>query len=260
MPLPALSGWEDTRAALHRAAQVIGAARATVATPEPNWTHLGLRVVPRGLSTGPLPAVGDLVLDFPKLAVVYHSPEGKSVTFALGRHTQKSLADAVENGLMASGHPISLKRDQISDDAMPAADLVLAADYAHVLYVLFETFGEFRAELPGQKSPLIVWPHGFDLSFLWFATGDASEEAPHMAFGFSPGSPGLDRPYIYSYVYPIPEGLTDHELPALTRWHTEGWTGTVIAYDDLAGTDDAAAVVAATLRVLYTSLSPTLSR
>jgi hypothetical protein len=260
MPLPALTGWEDTCAALHEAAQVIGAARAAVAAPEPNWTHLGLRVVPRGLSTGLLPSVGELVLDFPTLAVVYHSPEGESVTFALDQHTPKTLAHAVENGLTTSGHPVALKRDRISDEAMPVADPVLAADYANVLYMLAETFGEFRGGLPGQKSPLVVWPHGFDLSFLWFATGDASEEAPHMAFGFSPGSPGLGRPYIYSYVYPVPEGLTDHDLPALTRWHTEGWTGTVTAYDDLAGTDDAAAVVAATLRTLYTSLSPTLSR
>jgi hypothetical protein len=134
----------------------------------------------------------------------------------------------------------------------------VAADYAHALHLLAGIFQAFRDGLPGVKSPLVVWPHGFDLSFLWFATAVAREEAPHMAFGFSPGSSGLDRPYIYSYVYPIPAGLTDHALPPLTRWQTEGWTGTVTEYDDLVGMDDAAAVVADTLHRLYTTLSPTL--
>ena len=162
--------------------------------------------------------------------------------------------------MSTSGYPVVLKRDKLTGNAPFDFEASLAEDYGRVLYLLAGIFQTFRDGLPGVKSPLVVWPHGFDLSFLWFATDAASEEAPHMAFGFSPGSSGLGRPYIYSYVYPIPAGLTDHDLPPLTRWQTEGWTGTVTAYDDLAGRDDAAAVVAATLRMLYASLSPTLSR
>ena len=260
MPLPALIGWENTRATLHQAARVIGAVRAAVAPPEPNWTHLGLRVVPRGLTTSVLPAVGELLLDFLTPAIVYNPPGQKSVAFALSRQTQQSLADAVVQGLAASGHPVAFKRDRITDRATFDFDPRLAADYARALYTLAEAFRVFRDDLPGQKSPLVVWPHGFDLSFLWFATAEASEQAPHMAFGFSPGSPGLDRPYVYSYVYPVPEELTDRDLPPHTHWHIEGWTGTVTAYDDLAGRDDASAVVVDTLHALYTSLSPALDR
>jgi hypothetical protein len=258
MSLPALTGWENTRTGLHQAAQVVGAVRAAVARPEPNWTHLGLRVVPRGLTTGALPSVGELVLDFLTLTILYNPPDKAPVALSLLQHTQRSLADAVESGLSASGHPVVLKRDKITGEATFDFELSLAADYAGVLYLLAGIFQAFRDGLPGARSPLVVWPHGFDLSFLWFATDTASEEAPHMAFGFSPGSSGLDRPYIYSYVYPIPGGLTDHDLPPLTRWQTEGWTGTVTEYDDLVGTDDAAAVVADTLHRLYTTLSPTL--
>jgi hypothetical protein len=260
MSLPALIGWENTRAALHQAAQVVGAVRAAVAPPESNWTHLGLRVVPRGLTSGVLSAVGELLLDFVTPAIVYDPPGQKPVTFALGQRTQQSLADAVEQGLATSGHPVALKRGKITAKAPFAFDPRLAADYAQVLYALAETFRVFRDELPSQKSPLVVWPHGFDLSFLWFATAEASEQAPHVAFGFSPSSPGLDRPYLYSYVYPLPEGLTDRDLPPYTHWHTEGWTGTVTPYDDLAGRDDAAAVVADTLRALYASLSPVVGQ
>ncbi len=49
MTLPALLNWDTTRTTLHQAAQVIGAVRAGVAAPEPNWAHLGLRVAPEGL-------------------------------------------------------------------------------------------------------------------------------------------------------------------------------------------------------------------
>ncbi|HVO71231.1 MAG TPA: DUF5996 family protein [Aggregatilineaceae bacterium] len=258
MSLPALTGWAKTRTGLHQAAQVIGAVRAAVARPEPNWSHLGLRVVPHGLTTGALASVGELVLDFLALTILYSPLDHAPASFSLLRHTQRSLADVVERGLSASGHPVVLKRDKITGEATLDFDPSLAADYARVLYLLAGIFQAFREGLPGEKSPLVVWPHGFDLSFLWFATDVAREEGPHMAFGFSPGSSGLDRPYIYSYVYPLPAGLTDHDLPPLTRWHTEGWTGTVTEYDDLVVADDAAAVVADILHRLYAILTPTL--
>ncbi len=258
MTLPPLANWTNTRDGLHRAAQVVGAVRAAVAEPEPNWVHLGLVPVSHGLTTGALPSVGELVLDFTALAILYHPPQKEPARFELAEHNQPSLADAVERGLAAAGHSVKLNREKLTSDAVIKIDPQQAADYAHVLYRLFETFKRFRASLPGVKTPAIVWPHGFDLSFLWFTTEQASEDAPHMAFGFSPGSGDPDRPYIYTYVYPVPDELTDHRLPPFTRWHTQGWTGTVTAYDDLAGRKSPETAVEETLRTLYDTLAPTL--
>ena len=258
MSLPGLKDWKNTCEALHQASQVIGAVRAAAVVPEPNWIHLGLHVLPQGLTTGMLPSVGELVLDFTTLTILYQPPENDPAGFALAQHSQQSLADAVEQGLAAFGQPVTLKRDKLAGKTVFDLDPRQAADYANVLYRFSEMFKRFRASLPGTKTPAIVWPHGFDLSFLWFATDRASEEAPHMAFGFSPGSAGLDRPYIYTYVYPLPENLTSYELLPHTRWHTQGWTGTVTAYDDLISQQNPETVIEEILHTLHRTLAPAL--
>jgi hypothetical protein len=255
MPLPALSNWGTTRTALHQAAQVVGAVRAAVAAPEPNWAHLGLRVLPEGLTTGVLPAIGELVLDFRTLTILYKPTNQHQVGFALAQHSQISLADAVENTLNALGHSTALKRDKITSDTVFDMDADTAADYARVLFLLHEILRSFRESLPGEKSRLVVWPHGFDMSFLWFASEVTSEQAPHMAFGFSPYSAGLERPYLYTYAYPVPDGLTDLALPDQTSWHTDGWTGTVTPYDALVDEPDPVTAIETLLRHLFTQVS-----
>ena len=257
MALPKLTNWDTTRTALHQAAQVVGAVRAAVATPEPNWGHLGLLIVPDGLTTGVL-SIGELILDFRTLTILYNPTNQDQVSFTLARHSQKSLADAIENALTRSGHPTVLKRDRITGDSAFDMNAEAAADYARVLFLLYEIFRSFRESLPGEKSRLVVWPHGFDLSFLWFATEVTAEEAPHMAFGFSPYSAGLERPYLYSYAHPAPDGLTDLELPDQTNWHTQGWTGTVTRYDALVTESDPVAVIEAILRQLFARIAPLL--
>jgi hypothetical protein len=257
MAFPKLKNWDTTRTALHQGAQVIGAVRAAVADPEPNWAHLGLRVVPEGLTTGML-AIGELILDFRTLTILYNPKNQGQVGFALAQHNQQSLADAVESALAGLGHPTILKRDKITRDTTFDMDAEVAADYARVLFLLHEVFRVFRESLPGEKSRLVVWPHGFDLSFLWFATEVTTEQAPHMAFGFSPYSAGLERPYVYTYAYPIPGGLTDLDLPAQTSWHTRGWTGTVTRYDALIMEPDPVKVIDEILRQLFKAVSPLL--
>jgi hypothetical protein len=258
MALPALSNWDTTRTALHQAAQVVGAVRAAVAAPEPNWVHLGLRVLPEGLTTGVLPAVGELVLDFRTLTILYKATNQHQVGFALAQHSQISLADAVENTFIGLGHSTTLKRDKITSDTVFNMDADTAADYARVLFLLYEILRSFRESLPGEKSRLVVWPHGFDMSFLWFASEVTSEQAPHMAFGFSPYSAGLERPYLYTYAHPIPDGLTDLALPDQTSWHKAGWTGTITPYDALIDKPDPVTAIEGLLRHLFTQVSPLL--
>ncbi len=258
MTLPALLNWDTTRTALHQAAQVIGAVRAAVAAPEPNWAHLGLRVAPEGLTTGVLPAVGELVLDFRMLTILYKPTTQDPVNFALAEHSQVSLANAIETTLIGLGHPTVPQTRQNHERHQLDINEETAADYARVLFLLYETYRSFRESLPGEKSRLVVWPHGFDLSFLWFATKATSEQSPHMAFGFSPYSAGLERPYLYTYAYPTPDGLTAIELPANTKWHTKGWTGTVTGYDTLISEPDPVPMIENILRQLFTRISPLL--
>lgn len=259
MSLPALSNWDHTRTGLHRATQVIGAVRRAVAAPEPNWAHLGTRVVAEGLTTGALP-MGELLLDFSRLEVVYRSGEAPARGIPLSGHSQRSLTNSVLEALKAAGHEIQIDDRRVANEAPFDINARLAADYAQALDVIWAALGRLRARLPGEKSPLVVWPHGFDASFLWFPhAGKSSEDRdPHMNFGFSPGSPGLDRPYFYTYAWPLPEGLTDTTLPPGVRWHTEGWTGTVLAYDDLTQEADPVQVIAHIMGEIHEAVSPSV--
>lgn len=259
MRLPYLFDWTSTRVGLHQAAQVIGAVRAAVATPEPNWTHVALRVVPEGLTTGALPEFGEMMLDFNTQAIVFSPFNHDPVGFALALHTQQSLAQAVVAGLQSLGFPLELDHSKLKGDTFFDLDPRTVTDYGRILSILSVVFGNFRARLPGDKSPLVVWPHGFDLAFLWFATEVTREDAPHMGFGFAPFSAEFDRPYIYSYPYPLPDGFTEIQLPPGTRWHTGQWTGTVTEYDQVLRQEEPIGVVEGVLNVVYDRVSPLLT-
>ena len=259
MQLPFLFEWTSTRQSLHQAAQVVGAVRAAIAEPEPNWTHLGLRVVPNGLTTGKLPDFGTLTLDFVIQSILFDPPDRDPVGFSLARHTQITLAKAVAQGLEDLGYPVALNYDKLTGEGSFDINPVPATDYAKILVAMDSILGDFRTSLPGEKSRLIVWSHGFDLAFLWFATEDATEEAPHMGFGFSPHSAGLDRPYLYTYPYPVPDDVTDLNLPPITRWYTESWTGTITDYDQVIRQQDSIALIEDVLQTMFDTLSPLLA-
>ena len=108
---------------------------------------------------------------------------------------------------------------------------------------------DFRAGIREETSPIQVWPHHFDLSRIWLAgpkipgQDPANEEYSdkQMNFGFVFGDEGIDEPYFYVTVYPLPDKLPDVELPAGTVWQTEGFSGAVLLYKDLVAASDPAA-------------------
>jgi hypothetical protein len=258
MTLPPLTDWEDTRRALHQAAQVVGAIRKTNAEPLPNYLHYALEVIPNGLTTGKLPDGGEMVLDIKQAAIVYTSTSGDVLTIPTNGKTQVSLMDAVLDAMERAGNPVQPDRAKIGGTDTLNADVKTASDYQGTLYSIYTAIARFKARLFGPMSRMVVWPHGFDLSFLWFARGFDEGSDPHLNFGFSPGSPGFPRPYIYAYAHPKPPGLLDVQLPAPARWNTEPWTGVVIDYDTLAADSDAESTLERLLLDIHASLSPLL--
>jgi len=259
MPLPDLFNWQPTRDSLHRASQVISAVRAEVTPPLPNAMRLSLNVIPEGLSTGPLAFGGDLALDFTDLSIAYRQPGEASARLSLKGHSQWSLVGAVMNLLAEEGHDLNLNRDTLADQSPLHFDAHAAEEYADALYSIFTAAARFRARLFGPQSPVVVWPHGFDLSFLWFAGAGSNEhQDKHMNFGFSPGSPGFERPYLYCYASPSPAALADVPLPVLAHVNTHPWTGIVVHYDDLVGTNDSESVIEELYSEIYRAVSPLL--
>lgn len=259
MPLPILQNWDVTRQSLHLAAQVVGGIKKVSIQPLPNYAHLGLYVYKDGLTTGRLDDGGELRLNLAQSSIVYTCPEGTISAISLQGHTQASLTDAVLQAMTDAGHSANnVDRAHISEQTALSVDAKMSAEYQQALYSIYSTIARFRARLIGNMSPIIVFPHGFDASFLWFKRGSEERSDPHLNFGFSPGSAGFSRPYIYSYASPLPESYFDVNLPSSARFVQDPWKGIVIDYDTLATETDPEMALEQTLIKIQAAVAPLL--
>lgn len=276
--LPDLDRAQPTLQNLHTVARLLGAVRLLVFERRPNFLELGLKVKPDGISTELLPAGGEVTLDFRQLALVYQPTSGNASSLPIAGKTQAALFEALLATIYANelssiaehraGEPyvesifraadgfvnrIKLSRDHLSDTTPLAFDAVAATDYANALDAIFTGVARFRARLEGTMTPAVVWPEHFDLSFLWFAA-EPDEHHPHLNFGFAPFSAGIDFPYLYAYAYPYPAQYAPPKLPAGARWHTEGWTGVVLPYAEIARQANSVLYVEESCEAIYRSL------
>ncbi|MDX1990997.1 MAG: DUF5996 family protein [bacterium] len=257
MALPSLDHWDTTRDSLHRASEVLGALRKAFIKPQPNALHLALEVTPTGLTTGELSGGNEFWLDFTQATLNYRESRGRVTTVELQNNTPQAALIAVVSAMPTIHMGVTQLVTRGGLNTIPLAiDKAQSADYAEALYRITTAFNNFRAGLKGMLTPLVVWPHGFDLSMLWFPGDNPDEQTqPHCNFGFSPGSAGLPRPYFYGYVWPRPDDLTSAPLPAPVRWHTEGWTGALVEYDAIRNEAQPEIVIQSLLEQIYQVLA-----
>lgn len=233
MSLPSLESWEASFPSLHQAAQIVGSIKKVSVEPLPNYAHLGLYVTSEGLTSGRLKDGGEISLNLLESSIVYICPGADRYVIALHGHTQASLRDAVLDSMKEAGHEAHPKLDEIAGQSPLAVDADTASAYQRALYAVYSGIARFRGRLLGNLSPMIIFPHGFDLSFLWFKRGSEEKTDLHMNVGFSPGSTGFDRPYVYIYASPMPDAFFDIELPSQARFVRDPWKGIVVDYDTL---------------------------
>ncbi len=250
---------------LHRVAGVLGAINQFDRIPETNHLEQTLRVERSGLSTGKLPSGHTFALDLERLEL-----RADELRIALNGLGQRGLLEAaLEATKLAPDVPSFTAGLEAKGVHVDAADLLndapiqinpsVATDYAGVLWRVFTAISRFRARLTGPVTPVAVWPHGFDLSTLWFSTPRALESAPHMNYGFAPFDRSGSTPYLYAYAYPMPDGFERLPLPEGARWNTQGWNGMVVPYDEMVRTDDPEALIESVLLAVHGTLSPTLT-
>jgi hypothetical protein len=282
--LPPLVNWEQTSHSLHQAAQLLGAIRMLVREPVPNYLELAMRIEPNGLSIDTLPSGNEILVDMEQAALIYTPKDDQPVTIPLAGQSQASLFEtllqtmaargdvlaprqderisytqAILKALEARGHRFLPPSGELTHETPLMIDRQVSAEYSQALYRVFTAVARFRARLTGPMTPIVVWPEHFDLSFLWFATEQAHDEFPHMNFGFAPFDAETERPYLYIYAYPMPDDFERLPLPPLARWHTEGWKGVQVPYDDLAQTDDPEAEIEQICEQVHALLSPSLA-
>lgn len=257
MPLPALTHWEThpTRTSLHHTARLLSELRRAYTSPQPMALHLACYITSTGLTTSKTSA-GEFTLNFAESTLNYQPLSGDAHRFPLSRYADTgALREAVLQAASAY-QPINAFRP--TDDTKLEIDLTLAHEYHLTFQIITDTLARTRGWLHGTLSPLVVWAHGFDVSNIWFKKHDLDENQPHIALGFSPGSTGFARPYVYMYASPMPENFTALSLPKLAHWTTASWKGAVIDYDTLRTDPQPAASLHTTLMAIYEILAARL--
>jgi hypothetical protein len=259
---------EPTLAALHSYANAAISLSRVHGVAHPKHWHVSLKLRPGSLHTDPIPlpegGALEVRLDLHRHAVVLETDTDPLTEMSMrdgATGTQMGeaiIAAAAELGLVGD-----YDRSRFESDAAAIFDPAQAAAVMRSLVDAHTVFDRHRAGLDGAVSPIQVWPHGFDLSFEWFGTrqvaheegGETTEIPSQLNLGFYPRG----RAYFYSNPWPFDESLLSTELPHGAEWHTEGWKGSILYHDQIAGNPGAAAVLADFARAVYDAAAPTLT-
>lgn len=256
--------WEPTRATLHVYARAVGAIPRALATPHPRWWHVSLNVGPDGLVTDEidLPSGGTfhVRMDLREHRVVIEANTAGPVNVfsMLDGLTGTQLADGLIAAVAALGLEGDYDRSKFESDETRGYDPESAETYLDAVLEVVDVFEAHRREIGGEVSPVQLWPHNFDVAFEWFGTrvetyGD-EEHRSQLNLGFYPAG----RAYFYSNPWPFEQELVGQPLPEGAEWYTEGWEGTILYYDELAGSPGGPDRLARYARAVFDIASPTL--
>ncbi len=266
-PLP--ENFEPTRATLHAYAHAVGAIARTHAEPHDRWWHVSLKVTPHGLETDSmgLPDGNSfrVRMDLTSHEVVVNvsgGPESRiPMTDGL---TGTEMGDRLIQTVAGLGLEGEYNREKFENDDAREYEPEVAATYFQAVANVSHIFAHHLQSLERTVSQVQLWPHNFDLACEWFGTrvetyeeeGEVTEYPSQLNLGFYPAG----RAYFYSNPWPFDgDTLLGTPLPHGAEWHTEGWEGTILYYDQLAGDPDAATKLAEYARAVFDLAAPTLT-
>ncbi len=268
---PTLDGFGPTRDTMHTYAQAINVLARAHAEPRPHWWHTSLKVTADGLVSDPLPlpmggtAVLLLDLTHHHLALMTHTGQVSTFPTTVG-WSGTQMGDALIAAIGELGLHGDYERERFESDEPGVYDTVAVERFFAALTSANEVFKHHQAALSGDKSPVQLWPHNFDLSCEWFGTrmvnleenGETSTAPAQLNLGFYPGESNAEA-YFYSNPWPFEaERLMAYPLPDEAVWHTEGWFGTKLPYEVLLDKPNAEEQLADFARVVFGIASPTL--
>ena len=239
MPLPPLKNWETTRDSLHQAARAIGSIKVAVSPKQPNSTQYSLSPTRYGLKTNQL-SIGEIQLHYAEAMVKIKQSDGSIAEIPLAGHHQVSFTDTVLEKLAEAGHKVEPNREILPHTTPFNIDPNTAAAFLDLHDRMYTVLARFRAKLGGCLNAVLVWPHHFDMAFLWFKEGCDEHKDPHIGIGFAPFSDNISRPYFYFYAWPMDEDFAPPALPKPAYWESTDYKGIRVDYDDLLNYKDSA--------------------
>jgi hypothetical protein len=239
----------DARLQLHWAAQVAAAVGKQLLPHQPDFSEQSLewlegpRVLAQGVVEGTRPFRPAIHLARPALMLL-DADGGKLCEMQLEGHTFDEAYEWMEREVEALvGRPFEQPLERSA--GLPAHPVSMGAQFSFSMSPALAELDRYYAganrllralrERNPEASPVVCWPHHFDLATLLRLDPDAEpvdlEQARSIGVGLSPGDGTYAEPYFYILPWPKPTG----ELPQLDggHWHTEGWTGAVLEATEL---------------------------
>ncbi|HEX6075144.1 MAG TPA: DUF5996 family protein [Micromonosporaceae bacterium] len=261
-PAMPLVEWQDTKATLHRFAQVIGKIRLAASIRRNHWWNVPFHLTGRGITSRPMgQADGNPIFtidfDFVDHQLLITVADGRAVSFPLYARSVAAFYWETMHALGSLGVHVDVDRPAPFD--LPDADRPFRDDTEHANYdpvwairywqVLSQVnlvLEEFAARYSGKVSPVHHFWHTFDIAHTRFSerpvaqsreTDPVSREAYSrevISFGFWFGDDTFAEPAFYSYTAPEPAGLADQPLePRAAEWTPRGTSHlAVLRYDD----------------------------
>ncbi len=257
--------WADTKATLHRFAQIVGKIRLAASARRNHWWNVPFHLTGRGITTRPmgLDPIFTIDFDFVDHRLVINTMDGHTVSFPLTGQSVASFYDHTRKGLAAVGAATPLDNPRPFD--LPDSNRSFAEDTEHARYdpawvsrywqVLSQVnllLEEFAGRYSGKTSPVHHFWHTFDIAVTRF--GDREVDQPPdadpvtreaysrevISFGFWFGDDKFREPAFYSYTAPEPVGLAEEPLqPSSGRWlDQEGSHLAVLRYADARAQSD----------------------
>jgi len=250
LPPLILKDWRETRDTLQKYAQMIGTIREKMSPPHPHWWHISLRVSDRGLITTPIlkdintpSQTFEIIFDLKNHLLIIESNFREAKRIKLTGQSLCALCEETFSLLTDIGVVLPINKEKFADGKSGKYDESAAADYWAALKEINRITNKYRSELKGERSPVQLWPHHFDLSMSWFSgrlvpgkdPDDVESSKEQMMFGFSTGDDTIADAYFYITAYPVLDGLQNLQISEDVRWNNNGFQGGVMMYESFAG-------------------------
>ncbi len=270
LPLP--ENWDATNETLHLYSRVIGVVARLHAPTQPHWWHVSLRLDGDGYLSQAMPLPGGGAF---RLRMDLGSHEVELLTGGTRQHawpmdaglSATQLAANVFAAVADYGLTGDYPLEKYADDQPRRYNPAHAAAWFAAISAIDSLLETRRSSLTGERGPVQLWPHGFDIAFEWFGkTLSFPDERGHpvnypaqISLGFSPGERYHPAPYFYSNPYPFDDQrLKKHTLVHGARWFNNGWQGSVLEYDSVAGDPAGAEKFLEYAQTLFDLASPDL--
>lgn len=221
---------ELTRNFLQDISRIVGKVQQVFLPADPNYWHMGLEMTNTGLATQLLPDGTRITIDLRKGVVI-----AGQASWDLAEISAPALLELFQQWLVSKGMDVALARPELSTDK-PRYDKKHANKLADAFYFAHDMLVALKQECTeGIVSPILLYPHHFDISLSWFPHRQKASEKDEKqyTFGFSMGDITIPEPYFYTTLYPSSNQFASTALASPAYWQHKGFTGAILKYNDV---------------------------